>query len=79
MGDLPSEKAWAAAWIVGHDTPFILAHTTRTTRAQVVEYMGEAWAKTGEGWRAGWKRAYRHGCRAIHVRVSALNDEGKGR
>lgn len=68
---LEPETAWSAAWVI-HPTPFILAHTTRSTRAAVIENMGEAWAREGETWRKGWRRAYRAGCRAIKVRVYAL-------
>lgn len=60
---------WAAAWVV-HPTPFVLGHTVRTTRVEVLKFMGATWARDGETWRQGWRRAYREGCRAIRVKVS---------
>lgn len=68
MTHIKSDTGWAAAW-VEHDDPFVMAHTTRNTRAAVIEHMGNAWARDGQTWRQGWKRAYREGCRAVRVRV----------
>ena len=60
---------WAAFATDGYPRPYILVQTCASTRKDVCKYVGEAWAKPGETWRQGWKRAYRNGFRAIRVVV----------
>lgn len=61
------DYGWAAFASDGYPRPYLIAHTCRSTRAEVCQHIGEAWARPNETWRQGWKRAYRNGFRAIRV------------
>ncbi len=71
-----TEYGWACAWLNGRPRPFIMAHTTSRTRTDAQTIIGRAWKRPGEDWRAGWKRAYREGCRCIRVSVSPSHGYG---
>lgn len=61
--------AWACVWSNGKPRPFIMAHTTESTRSASQEHLGKVWIKEGETIQEGWKRAYRKGVRCIRVKV----------
>jgi hypothetical protein len=63
------DHGWAAFWPNGTPHPFILVHTTRSTRREACECVGVSWAREGETPMQGWRRAYRDGCRVIRVIV----------
>lgn len=69
MSDLV-DYGWAAMWPNGKPKPFILVHTTRSTRRAVCEAVGAMWASEGLTPMQGWRRAYRAGCRVIRVAVT---------
>lgn len=49
--------------------PFLHSGSIRTTRAEVMQYIGEDWH---EDWRKGWRIAKRRGWHAVRV-VSRLH------
>jgi len=66
MADI-TDHGWAAFWLYGVPRPFLLVHSTRTTRKASCESVGEMWALPGQTPMQGWRRAYRQGCRVGRV------------
>lgn len=64
---------WAAYCSHGNPGPFVSEYTIRARREDVQKEIAESNCLKGEGWRAGWRRAYREGWRAIKVRVAPVN------
>jgi hypothetical protein len=75
MTSYKPEKAWACVCPYGSPRPFIHVGTLEPTRADAMENVGAAWARTGETPREGWKRAYKAGWRTSRVVVSVVEKD----
>lgn len=64
------EFAWACACTQGSPYPFIHENSVRRTRCESQCTLGAVWAREGETFMQGWKRAYRRGWRCIRVKIS---------
>lgn len=67
--DFMRPVAWAALCSQGRPGPFVNEYTIHARREDVHKDIGGGNSRAGEDWRAGWRRAYREGWRAIKVRV----------
>lgn len=70
------ELAWAAVCFVGQPRPFIHEDTTRTSVADTRQCIGKHYAREGETWQQGWRRAFRCGwrCRRVLVTLTEQKD-----
>lgn len=68
MRDFEQADAWGAIHIGGERLgPWLSTASIRSSRAGVHETIGMWWAREGETWQQGWRRAYRKGWRAVRV------------